>query len=233
MNNDPGSNFSSRFRRIEDTSHAFESSAFTYDANTLHQNLQQGMPGDQAWAHWEYNAEEWALFDHIDWQAARRGYWPPNLIGLVCLLILGLSLLFLPAYRSLILTPAIFLVIIVFLLFVLRMHAYSEAKKRHQARQNQAQPHRVTFSKEGVWEAGTYFPLKELFWRLRSVRMTSQPAVLHFHREQRHIRASNEYDALRVLVPRGHEEEAARLMQRFRAEVIKAKKPTYNRPEPV
>jgi hypothetical protein len=66
--------------------------------------------------------------------------------------------------------------------------------------------------------------------------MTSQPAVLHF-RLKREVNtgrsASVQYETLRVLVPGSHEEEATRLMERFRTEVIKAKKPTYNPSEPI
>lgn len=63
--------------------------------------------------------------------------------------------------------------------------------------------------------------------------MTSQPTVLHFRRGQL-IHNNYRHDTLRVLVPYGHEEEATRLMERFRKEGIKAKTPTtYNPPEPV
>lgn len=158
---------------------------------------------------------------------------------LVCQLIVGaLSLLFASAdpYSS---GVAVFMTIIgvllltgLLLLIVFSFYAYSEARKRHRAWQDQARPRRVSFSEKGVWEAGTYFPLNEILLDLKSVNLTSQPAVLHFKRECVHLRQANRRDTLRVLVPWGREEEAAQLMQRFRVEVIEARKRGYTPPEP-
>lgn len=192
---------------------------------------------DRVWAHWEYSAQEWELFDHIDWRAARRAYWLLNIVGtLVYLLIVAvvaLLSLFSAIGETQIFLVTFFPLVILFLMFVLRIRSYREAKKRHQARQSQGQTHTVTFSKDGVWEAGTHFPLHGILTNLRMVNLTFQPTVLHFRREHIRLRQSNEYDTLRVLVPYGHEEEAARLMQRFQVEVIDASKKTYNPPEPV
>lgn len=190
----------------------------------------QGFHDGQAWAHWEYSPEEWALFDRVDWQAVRLRYWLPNLALLVCVLILGV--VFFPQDISI-----VFLILgltIVGVVFLIRAYAYHEAKIRHQARQNRTQPQKVTLSGQAVWEAGTYFP----FLALQSVRMTSQPAVLHFRRRRRVFsndgNGTNNYDTLRVLVPHGHEEEAMRLVERFRARIIELNKPgTYTPPEPV
>ncbi len=201
----------------------------------------QGFHGDQAWVHWEYSPEEWATFDRVDWRTVWLRYWLLNLAPLVGLFILGiLGVVFFPANSLGIVAGVIgfgitLLLPLLIVLFAVRRYSYLEAKKRHQARQNQAQPLRVTFSKEGVWEAGTFFPLRDA---LREVRMTSQPTVLHFRRKRHFTSLSGRYteaDTLRVFVPGGHEAGATQLMERFRNEVIEAatKKPTYSPPEPV
>ena len=173
------------------------------------QPAQIHLGGNRAWAHWEYGPTEWELFDKIDWGAARRRYrllvW---ISTLVYLLLAGVSALFIFVLQPFNLNYAIFWMVAAFLLLLALLlliyfstYPYSEAKKRHKARQNQTQPQRVTFSERGVWEAGTYFPLNEVFMNLKNVQMTSQPSVLHFKRERLHFRQSSEYDTLRVLVP--------------------------------
>ncbi len=202
-----------------------------YDSPHHVSSRNQGYYGQQAWAHWEYSPEEWALFDRVDWQAVWLRYWLPILLPPVLLFLLGVVVFHL-------FVPAMVMIMIAFVLpplaaiFVLRGYSYGEAKNRHKARKNSAQPQRVTFSQEGVWEAGAYFPLTDVFLSLQSVSMTSQPTVLHFRRK-RLIRNNYRRDTLRVLVPHGHEEEAARLMQRFQAKIIAAQKPINTHPEPV
>lgn len=196
-----------------------------HSASSKHQGSYSG----QAWAHWDYSPEEWAVFDRVDWQNVRLRYWLPNLALLLCISIPG------TVFFN-VLTPGfiVFGLIVVAVVFLVRAYAYGQARLRHRARQNQSQPQRVTFSRDGVWEAGTYFP----FMSLQSVRMTSQPAVLHLRRKH-HVystqgNGTNQYDTLHVPVPRGHEEEAARLMERFHAMIIERNTPkTYNPPEPV
>jgi uncharacterized membrane protein len=204
------------------------------------QPAQIHLGGNRAWAHWEYGPTEWELFDKIDWGIARRRYWLLVWIStLVCLFIIGVPALFLlvlrpfnPNYALFMAVVAFLLLLALFLLIYFSVYPYSEAKKRHKARQDQAQPQRVTFSERGVWEAGTYFPLNEVLMNLKNVRMTSQPSVLHFKRERIHFRQSSQRDTLRVLVPWGREAEAAQLMQRFRVEVIEAQKRGYSPREP-
>jgi len=191
----------------------------------------QGFGGDQAWAHWDYSPEEWMVFDQVDWRAAWLRYWLPNLLPPVGLFLLGVFFFHVNVV-TLLLAMGLYALPLLAAVFTVRSYLYREAKQRHQARRNRTHPHRVTFSQEGVWEAGAYFPLTGVFWSLQDVRMTSQPAVLHFRRKQL-IRSTYRHDTLRVLVPRGREEEATRLMERFRTEVIEAKKPTYSPPEPV
>jgi hypothetical protein len=196
--------------------------------------------GNRAWAHWEYGPTEWELFDTIDWGTARRRYWLLVWIStLVCLLLIGVPTLFFLVLQPFNLNYAIFLAVFAFLLLLslfllifFSIYPYSEAKKRHKARQNQTQPQRVTFSERGVWEAGIYFPLNDVFMNLKNVHMTSQPSVLHFTRERMHFRQSRQRDTLRVLVPWGREAEAAQLIQRFRLEVIEAQKRGYAPREP-
>jgi hypothetical protein len=197
--------------------------------------------GGEAWVHWEYSPEEWALFDYIDWRPIRRAcFW------------ISISLLFLPVlgfffYALGGLVAALIAVVIVTfgLLFCFwRIILLGEARKRHLGRQKSAQPHRITISRQGVWVAGTYFPLidGDRDSDLEEVKMTPKPQVLHF----RLTKSSNEYtsdgtwtswtERLRVLVPHRHEKEAVRLMQRFRTEVInprkQAQEPVMNPPEP-
>jgi hypothetical protein len=119
-----------------------------------------------------------------------------------------------------------------FIFSVVYLASYQEARKRHKARQNPAQPQRVTISRKGVWEAGTYFPFDDDDFRvyLKEVKMTSEPSVLHFRyalgrseittsSDGTSALASPQSTTLRVLVPRRHETEAAQLMQRFRTQV--------------
>ena len=121
-------------------------------------------------------------------------------------------------------------VVLLTLLAFWRFIFVSETRRRHLARQNPTQPHRVTFSRRGVWEAGTYFPLNEDIEGiyLEEVEMTSEPPVLRFRLTKTFSEYSDDNrpwtERLHVLVPRGHEDEAAQLMQRFRTEVIEARK---------
>jgi hypothetical protein len=108
-------------------------------------------------------------------------------------------------------------------------------RARHRARRKRDQPQRVTLSRDGVWLAGTHFPLG----RVEEVTMTSEPPVLHFHRlfDVGGGSGTNwETRPLPLLVPRGHEEEAARLMQRYHRDVIEPRKQLLERinapPEP-
>jgi hypothetical protein len=204
------------------------------------QPAQIHISGNRAWAHWEYSPAEWELFDKIDWGTARRRYLLIVWISILAyLLLIGLPALFLllhwpfqPNYAIFLAVAAFLFLVALLLLIFFSTYPYSEAKKRHKARQDQMQQQRVTFAEQGVWEAGTYFPLNEAFMKLKHVHMTSQPSVLHFKRERLHIRQSSEIDTLRVLVPWGREAEAAQLMERFRLEVIEAQKRGYTPREP-
>jgi hypothetical protein len=197
--------------------------------------------GGEAWVHWEYSPEEWALFDRIDWRPRRRAcFW----VSISLLFLPGLGFFFYALGGPL---AAVITVVIVApgLLFCFwRIVLLGEARKRHLARQKSAQPHRITISQQGVWVAGAYFPLNDgdRYADLEEVKITSEPPVLYF----RLTKSSNEVNSdgtytswterLRVLVPRGHEEEAAQLTQRFRTKVIEPRKlahePVMNPPEP-
>jgi hypothetical protein len=133
---------------------------------------------------------------------------------------------------------AILIMIVLFLLYLRNLlvfgEAYDKAKKRHQARQNPSQPHRVTLSDQGIWEVGTYFPFAgsgvekyELGVMLLEVRLTSQPTTLHFRVEylSHHGGGYRSYnnrtqETIHLLVPHDHESEAEHVAQRFRTEVI-------------
>lgn len=134
--------------------------------------------------------------------------------------------------------PIIILLVLLVSLMMTATAANREAKKRYQARQNQTEPHRVTFSREGLWEAGTFFALHADLIKLKSVKMTANPAVLHlkvFKTWQNTINGNSRRSGwtIHVPVPRGYEAEAEQLRQRYDIEVINPKKATYNPREPV
>jgi uncharacterized integral membrane protein len=253
--NDPLNNLSPEQRqRVEDALRALGGGALqgmapVFVTQLTDAPLQQAQ-SNQAWAHWEYGAHEWALFDKVDWRSRRRTFW--LLVGGSIVFILATILSVLATLNT---SPEqvtfIFatLLVIVFSMFglgffiftVVYLAPYREARKRHKARQNQAQPNRVTISQKGVWEAGTYFPLNDdgLTVYLKEVKMTSGPLVLHFRialgrrsitssPDGTYSPTSPQTTTLRVLVPRGHETEAAQLMQRFRTEVTGEQRKGYN-----
>lgn len=119
------------------------------------------------------------------------------------------------------------------------LFSYIDARKRHKARQQASRT--VTFSREGVWEAGLFFPLdKFLEANLKKVTLTLDPPVLHFRLTRFHLgknwRASPTSATLHVPIPRGQEEDAGFLQERFQTEVIQARvqreKRLKNPPEP-
>ena len=199
---------------------------------SIHYLEEKAQQAHQAWVHWEYSPEEWALFDRIDWRPRLRAcFW--ILLGLFPFGF-GLGLFAISGTFIAGVLACVFLVIGILICFLTSLA--TEAAQRHKARQKPEQPHRVTISKQGMWEAGTYFPLDHL----ASVKMTSRPPVLHFHSfsvytDTATADAASSYRR-RVLVPRGHEEEAERLVQRFRTEVIEAEEEALklwrNPPEP-
>lgn len=199
---------------------------------------------DEAWVHWEYSSEEWALFEKVDWNVPCFLFW--GLAGCCTASVIAAILpwflfpqgtdvgpllsMFLPA----LLGWCVFLPLTMAYLF-----SYIDARKRHKARQQESRT--VTFSREGVWEAGLFFPLnKFLEANLKKVTLTLDPPVLHFRLTRFHLgnnwRASPTSATLHVLVPRGQEEEAGFLQERFQTEVIQARaqreKRLKNPPEP-
>lgn len=194
---------------------------------------QQAQGSDsQAWVHWEYSTDEWALFDKIDWGFRRLALW----VGAGGTLVFFIAMI-LPWFifnldtatgPVLVVFLSTLLLWITFLfLLMLSIHSYFDARTRHKARQKQ--PQTVTFSKQGVWEAGTYFPINERYGvDLITVRLTSQPPVLHF-RVVKHYTDAESMPQTRtvrfhVLVPGGHEGEARLLLERFQTEVIAVRK---------
>jgi hypothetical protein len=166
-------------------------------------------------------------FDTVDWNLRRHvGIW--LLSGLpICL---GFGAIF---YVSLGLVVAALVALLVALIIIWaywRVHFVGEPRDRYLARHQPDQPPRVTFSGKGLWEAGMYFPLHESGKaELEQVTMTSRPPTLHFRRALFASKyapnpARITYATLHVLVPRGHEEEAVRLMQRYHREVIEPEK---------
>lgn len=181
----------------------------------------------QAWARWEYSPQEWALFEKVDWKPARRKFW----------LSVALCFLLLPDLIVIISVPAsvVFALCIVFLFVSVGFFVaaaiykpiYDLAKPRHEARQQDG-PHRVTLSEKGLWETGTYFPFDELSFGLDNVKMTPHPPVLHLRRIK-HAGKASFSDTIRVPIPRGREEEAASVIQRFRKEVFEVREQARQR----
>jgi len=218
----------------------------------------------QGWAHWEYDPYEWAAFDQVDWEpirnTSRLTLILSPIIYLVMMVVLwvlfvssapivvfGPAIVFLThgeniggnsSFVSIVmLGPAIVLLTGLIILMVSAANSAREAKKRYQARHNQAESYRVTLASHGVWESGAYFAFKSGRWGIASVKLTANPAVLHFklHKRNSDGSATGATQKIHVLVPRGHEAEAEQLRQRYYAEVIAPwKKPsTYNPPEPM
>lgn len=127
----------------------------------------------QAWVRWEYSPEEWKRLDQIDWRPRRRAcFWV-----LMGLLPFGLGLFLVAVSGSAVAGVLAGAMAALPILFLFWLSHGTEAARRHTARQQSAQPHRVTISKQGMWEAGAHFPLDNL----AAVKMTARPAVLHFH----------------------------------------------------
>lgn len=195
------------------------------------QNLKQLVGSNEAWAHWDYTPEEWARFDAIDWKPRRRACFCV-LMGLISIsggLILYASAGFVAGLLT-------FVILALTMFFFFWISRYTGAALRHKARQQAAQPYTVTIANQGIWEAGTYFSLENL----AKVTLTTQPPVLHFRSNMIYTEtdASDTPASYRIaiLVPHGHEEEAAQLLQRFQTEVIEAQEQAWKRwrnpPEP-
>ena len=195
-------------------------------------------PG-QGWAHWEYDPYEWAAFDRIDWEPVRNKARLTLILSPIVYLVIMVVLwvLFRSSALFVMLVAAMILLIGLILLMVSAANSTREAKKRYQARQNPAESHRVTFASDGIWESSVYISFRFGRSRLESVKLTANPAVLHFKMPK--LNSDGSWTGftrkLQVLVPRGHEAEAEQLRQRYYAEVIAPWKvpSTYNPPEPV
>lgn len=207
---------------------------------TSHSRFHEG----EAWVRWEYSPDEWALFEKVDWNTTCFIFW--GLAACCAASVVAAILpwfLFPPDTDAMpllrVFLPAV-LAWCVFVPFTMAyLFSYIDARKRHKARQQE--PRTVTISREGVWEAGTFFPLnKFLDANLKKVTLTLDPPVLHFRLTRFHIgknwRSSPTSATLRVPVPRGQEEEAGFLQERFQTEVIQARaqqeKRLNNPPEP-
>jgi len=195
----------------------------------------QGKQDSGAWAHWEYTPDEWAQLDLLDWRSVAQRHWLA--VGITApgsLLALALFLWSTLTDGGAIGGFAFFLMNLLFILFLLHAQLfwdrYDKAKKRHQTRQKSSQPYRVTFSSQGIWEAGTHFPVGGFDVKLLDVHLTSQPTTLHFriqylssYRTDRGTRSQRTRETIHLLVPRDHESEAEHIAQRFRIEVIEVR----------
>src|SRR5581483_6631729 len=120
----------------------------------------------------------------------------------------------------------------VVLIFLLASNtAFRKARKRHNARQKSSPPYKVTLAEKGIWEAGTFFPLKgwgvepsEVSVELLDVQLTSQPTVLHYRVKHVSITASSRRgigraarkETIRLPVPEAYKSEAERVVQQYR-----------------
>jgi hypothetical protein len=199
---------------------------------------------DEAWVHWEYSPEEWALFEKVDWNTQRFIFWGLASCCTASVIAAILPWFILPSEADAgqllsIFLPALLGWCVFFPFTMAYLFSYIDARKRHQARQQESRT--VTFSRVGVWEAGIFFPLdKFLEANLKKVTLTLDPPVLHFRLTRFHLgknwRASPTSATLHVPVPCGQEEEAGFLWERFQTEVILARaqqeKRLKNPPEP-
>lgn len=196
---------------------------------------------EEAWVHWEYRPEEWELFEKVDWNVQRLIFW--GLVGGTAISVIAAILpwFIFPDTGPLlsIFLPALLGWCVFFPLLMKFLFSYIDARKRHKTRQQG--PRTVTFAREGVWEAGVFFPLnKFLEANLKKVILTFDPPILHFRLLRMHWgthwRASPTSATLRVPVPHGREEEAGFLQERFQTEVIQERAQLQKRlkspPEP-
>lgn len=204
---------------------------------------QQAAGSNQAWAHWDYTPEEWELFDRIDWEPAKNRYRLTAIIGsIICIVFIAVLLIltwklfssFFSAKAFIVVfTPTILLLTAFLVVILLASASAKEAKKRHLARANPAEPHRVTLSEQGVWESGICFKVDSLLLELASVKITSNPTALAFHLIKSSMGTNGNsvtFQKFKVLVPRKYEAEAEPIRQRYYNEVIK--RPAYNPKEP-
>lgn len=212
--------------------------------------VNQESPQKSAWAHWQYTPDEWAQLDRLDWGRAIQRYWFTAVLGMLSFLA-GIALfLWLVEVAP---GPGSFgimaLVPLLLLLFscVVPGRAFHKARKRHRARKNASQPQKgtlasqialrynaecevsqplkVTLSGQGLWMAGTYFPLAghgveatERLVMLREVRLSTRPTMLHFRVDSNVARFSKSgvlysyrQETIPLLVPAGYESEAEHL----------------------
>ena len=189
---------------------------------------------------WEYSPEEWTLFERVDWRPVNLTFWV--LASLNLLLLAGIGLAFWYMISSKDPNPVPFIVLIwmwipVLIFFLISTDRYGEARKRHRIRQREGHSHKVTFNSKGLWEAGAYISLNDYPFVLNRVHINSEPPVLHFYQTRSRGRKTTSYsNKISVLVPNGHEQEAADLVQRFQTEVIQAREQAWQRltnpPEP-
>lgn len=196
--------------------------------------------GSNAWARWDYTPDEWAAFDQLDWVPVRnRSLLMLILSPTLFLAITTISFLWgSPDQVGLLLTLLLLLLIATIWLMIAAIAALIDTGKRHRARHKPAELPRVTLTASGLWLTGTYFPLREDFWHIKWVKMTTNPTVLHFKLRQTGIIEGHTTDiglistrTIHIPVPRSHEAEAEQLWQRYDDMVARSKKKPEH-PEP-
>lgn len=205
--------------------------------------------GGAYWARWEYTPEEWQLFDQWDWGRAVRSFekFMRDSARVYAILAVGLTLLLLILRITGVMSsvsPLVFgveilavaagqLVLVLLYVVVIGALPLLSIWKRHRARWQE--PRQVTIGNmlssgnQAIWVGAQYVPLQNTFLRLSLVllyediyRDTDEeryPPMLDFNRRLGPLNI----DTICVLVPHGHEEEARRLVERFKEETIPAK----------
>ncbi len=207
-----------------------------------HASLQDGPPSDTRradyWAKWKYTAEEWQLLDRLDWGGTQRTLllWGGAIL-LINVLSFGFFILFfdMATHLPILSIPGTLLFFSVGIFAANGIRTLGEARRRHNARLNG--PKRITignrnFSDQSIWQGGLHIPLQAVFLNLVSVKMTLYPPQLRLRRKHGGLNQYPWFDTIHVLVPRGHEDEARHMLERFHRETIGAKKRISTPPEP-
>jgi hypothetical protein len=173
-------------------------------------DMRQILRGDH-FAHWRYSAEEWARFDDAEWGRARREARLAPLFGLVLAIVAGGIAGFSSG------DPVAGLALGGILLaigFVVATTTWIGGRLRH--RRHSGSPVDVYVSALGVIQPHGYTPIKAMNVRLANAEVVSgEVTTLRLTTESTTEDLTTRSSVVRVPVPGGREEEAARVARRL------------------